>query len=297
MNEAVAACLAGAISPPVALARMLLGGMRSDAIAVAVAAARPEPPGPAWLALAGLLEGRAAGLDGLAAQIARTGSDHTAMGGLPAIAAFFDGVVAHSPEAGVALYSLGDPAILAAATAEIVDWLVAERLVHPDAAVLDLGCGFGRVAAALAPSCADVLGVDVSDGMVAEARRRYGTLPGLRFAATDGSGLPPGTFDLVLLVDSMPYVHQAGLADGMVAGVAAALRPGGSLVVLNLSYGRDAAADAADAARWAVSHDWALTMGRPFLLWDGAAFVFRSPAASPRATHGRSPPDGAGDAV
>ncbi len=276
MTEAVALCLLGEISPQVALARMLLGGMDSAAIGAAVAAARPEPPSPAWSALTALLDGRAAGLDQLAGQIRVTGSDHTALGGLPGIAAFFDHAVAHSPEAGVALYSLGDPAILAAATAEVATWLRAERLLPPDAAVLDFGCGIGRVAATLAPRCRSVLGVDVSAGMVAEARRRHAGVPGLRFDTTDGTRLPAGRFDLVLLADSMPYVLQAGLAEAVVADAAAALLPGGALAVLNLSYGREEAADRADAARWAASHGWAVSVAQPFRLWDARSFVFRA---------------------
>ena len=81
-----------------------------------------------------------------------------------------------SPEASVALYSLGDPAILAAATEEIVAWLVAERLLPADADVLDLGCGIGRVGG-VAPRCRSVLGLDVSAGMVAEATRRLLACP------------------------------------------------------------------------------------------------------------------------
>ena len=278
MTEAVALCLAGLISPPVALSRMLLGGLDAAAIAAAVAQARPDPPGPAWQALAALVNGRAAVLDRLAAEISRTGSDHTAMGGLPGIAAFFDNAVAHSPEAGVALYSLGDPAILAAATAEIVDWLDAEQLLPPGADVLDLGCGIGRVAAALAPHCASVLAADVSAGMVAEARRRHAAIPGLRFVETDGRGIPDGRFDLVVLVDSMPYIHQAGLAPAVVASIARALRPGGSLTVLNLSYGRAPADDRDEAASWAATHCWSLSVSRPFRLWDATNYVFRTSA-------------------
>jgi hypothetical protein len=103
MNEAVALCLAGAISPQVALSRMLLGGADAGGIAAAVAQARPSPPTAAWQALAGLLDGRAAELNRLAAEIRQTGSDHSAMGGVAGIAAFFDRAVATSPEAGVAL--------------------------------------------------------------------------------------------------------------------------------------------------------------------------------------------------
>ncbi len=276
MTDAVALALRGLISPQVALSRLLLGGADSAGIAELVAAARPVPATPAWQALAALLDGRAAELDRLADEIRTTGSDHTAMGGVAGIAAFFDRAVAHSPEAGVALYSLGDPAILEAATAEIVGWLRAERLLPPGAAVLDLGCGIGRVAAALAPHCRSVLGLDVSLGMVAEARRRYGSRPGLRFAVADGSAVPSGPYDLALLVDSMPYILQAGLADAAMQALAGELRPGGAVAVLNLSYGRDEAADRADAGHWAATHGWRLTVSCPFALWDGIAFVLRA---------------------
>ena len=276
MSNAVTDCLQGAISPQVALARLLLGGADAGAIQAAVQAARPEPPSPAWSALAALLDGRADGLDRLAAEIRQTSANHTALGEVATVAAFFDRAVHHSPEAGVALYSLGDPAILQAATAEIVSWLGAQDLVRPDTDVLDFGCGFGRVAAALAPRCRSVLALDVSAGMVAEAKRRHGGTPGLHFAQTDGRSVPPGPFGLVLLVDSMPYVVPAGLAETVVAGAAAALRPGGALVVLNLAYGRDPATDCAEAGRWAAKHGWSLTVQRPFSLWDATAFVWRT---------------------
>lgn len=280
-EDSVAECLAGLISPEVALARLLLGGAGADAIARLLADRRPDPPGPRWTALDKLVAARRATLDALAAELAATGSDHTAIGRSPAsAAAFFDRAVAHSPEAGVALFSLGDPAILAAATAEVVDWLAAGGLLRPDGDVLDLGCGFGRVAAVLAPRCGSVLGLDVSAGMVAEARRRHAAVANARFETTPGAdlaALPAAAFDLVLAVDSFPYIVQSGLAPIHVEGAARALRPGGALVVLNLSYGRGPEADRADAAAWAAAHGLALEQAgtRPFALWDGSAWVLR----------------------
>lgn len=284
-EDAIGLCLAGHISAEVALARLLLGGKTAAGIGAELDARRPEPPGPRWGALRRLLGGNAAALDRLAAEIARTGADHSALGrdpaeGIARIAAFFDRAVAHSPEAGVALYSLGDPAILAAATAEVVQWLERAGLLRPGADVLDLGCGFGRVAAALAPRCRSVLGLDVSAGMVAEARRRHADLANARFETTPGrdlSALPAGSFDLVLAVDSFPYLVQAGVAEAHVAGAARALRPGGALAVLNLSYRGDPDRDRADAARWAEANGLALEVAgaTPFALWDGTAFAFR----------------------
>ena len=284
-EDAVGLCLAGHISAEVALARLLLGGKTAAGIRAELDARRPDPPGPRWEAMHRLLDGQAAALDRLAAEIARTGADHSALGrdaaeGIARIAAFFDRAVSHSPEAGVALYSLGDPAILAAATAEVVRWLERAGLLRPGADVLDLGCGFGRVAAALAPRCRSVLGLDVSAGMVAEARRRHTDLSNVRFETTPGrdlSALPAGSFDLVLAVDSFPYLVQAGVAEAHVAGAARALRPGGALAVLNLSYRGDPGRDRADAARWAEANGLALEVAgdAPFALWDGTAFAFR----------------------
>lgn len=283
MNGPIGDCLAGRISPEVAVARLLLGGAGSHAIMRELDKWRPDPPCIRWSAMSELVAVRRAALDALAAEIAEVGSDHTAIGADTArTAAFFDRAAAHSPEAGVALFSLGDPAILAQATGEVVGWLQEAGLLQRDADVLDLGCGFGRVAAALAPYCRSVLGLDVSAGMVAEARRRHAGLANARFETTPGrdlAALPPAAFDLVLAVDSFPYIVQAGLAPGHVAGAARALRPGGTLAVLNLSYRCDPVGDRADAAAWAKAGGLALEIAgaRPFALWDGTAYVLRKP--------------------
>ncbi len=282
-SDSIGACLAGRISPQVALSRLLLGGATPDAIEADL---RRRPPGPARDALAGLVTANRAALERLAAQVAGGGNDHAALwdpsAGPGSIAAFFDRAVAHSPEASVALYSLGDPAILAAATREIVDWLHRERLLGDD--VLDIGCGIGRMAEALAGRCRSVLGLDVSAGMVAEARRRHGGHAHLRFEVTDGTGLdalPPGAFDLALAVDSFPYIVQIGdgLAQAHIDGAARVLRPGGALAILNLSYRADPVRDEADLARWsaAAGLHGSCAGTTPFSLWDGTAYVLRRP--------------------
>ena len=281
--SAIGDCLAGRISPQVAIGRMVLACVPAAEIAAMLDAAPSADP--RWAAMRALVDGRRDALDALATQVRQTVANHSAAGdtaaaGLQKIAAFFDNAVAFSPEASVALYSLGDPAILAAATQEIVDWLP----VPPDADVLDLGCGIGRMTAALAPRCRSILGVDVSPGMVAEARRRH---PGLRFAVTDGTGLDaaPASLDLILAIDSFPYIIQTGAETVArhVGGAARALRPGGRLVILNLSYRGDPAADRADAEVWATMYGFRLDEAgtTPFHLWDGTAWVFTA-APSPR---------------
>lgn len=286
MSSPIADCASGLISPEVAVARMLLAGMDRAAIAAALdAASDGAAPHATADTMRRLLDGRGDAVDALAREVAQTAANHDASGSTPAegvarIAAFFDRAVRHSPEASVALYSLGDPTILAAATAEIVGWLETGGLLRPGMDVLDLGCGIGRVAAVLAPRCRSVLGLDVSPGMVAEAARRLHGVPNVTIRHTGGQDLDmlaPASLDLVLAIDSFPYIVQTGAGTALrhVEGAARALRPGGALCILNLSYRDDDAADRADAAHWAQATGMRVARngGQPFRVWDGTAFV------------------------
>lgn len=281
MNETLRACVEGRISAQIAVAHFLFAGASAAQIEAAVDEA---PPHPRLEKVRALLLGRERQIDALAAQTALTMADHNAFGATPAegiarIAGFFDRAVAASPEASVALYSLGDPAILAAATAEILEWLETQDLLRPEADVLDLGCGFGRVAGALAPRCRSVMGLDVSAGMIAEARARFGGVENLRFEQTGGEDLgrlDNAMFDLVLAIDSFPYLVQAGasVVRRHLQDAHRILRQQGALVILNLSYEGDDW-DAAHAVEWAASHGFRLALAdpAPFRLWDGSAYV------------------------
>jgi ubiquinone/menaquinone biosynthesis C-methylase UbiE len=275
-NDPVAACLAGHLSPELAIAALLLTGHDPAAIRARVDAARAATPG--WTALAGLV--RDGTLERLQHMIDAAAVDHAEAATPETIAAMFDRAVAVSPEASVALYSLGDADRLHAATLEIVDWLGAAGLLGHDKDVLDLGCGIGRVAAALANEVRTVLGIDVSHAMMEQARRRCASLPNVSFAHTAGRDLavlPNDACDLILAVDSFPYLVQAGVAEQHVADAARILRDGGSLVVLNLSYRANADADRADAERWARRFGLLLDPPGPppFRSWDARAFRFR----------------------
>ena len=70
--------------------------------------------------------------------------------------------------------------------------------------VLEIGCGSGDLLAALAPSHG--VGIDVSPGMITEARRRHAEL---EFVVASGEEIALGrTFDLIVLSDLMPYVRD-----------------------------------------------------------------------------------------
>jgi SAM-dependent methyltransferase len=270
--DPIALCLAGLISPPVMLARLVLAGGTGATIRQRLAA-HPEAA-----ALLGFLTSREAAIDRMHAMLAQV--DHASGADLARIAAQFDSAVAAAPEASVAVYSLGDPALLDQATAEVVAWLTVQRLFADGMDVLDLGCGFGRIAAEIAPRAGAVLGLDVSPGMIEAACRRHGGLPNLAFAVAEGrdlGALPAASRDLILAVDCFPYLFQAGVAEAHLRDAARVLRPGGTLAVLNLTYAADPAADHARALAWAADAGLRIEQDGvcPFTLWDAAAFVFR----------------------
>ena len=123
-----------------------------------------------------------------------------------AIATAFDKAAELSPAASVALYSLGDPALLQSATHELVALLRDRELISRRTRVLEIGCGIGRFAQALASEVTSFIGIDVSCNMIRLAEERCVGLPNVTLSVTSGNDLRDylgASFDLVLAVDSL----------------------------------------------------------------------------------------------
>jgi cyclopropane fatty-acyl-phospholipid synthase-like methyltransferase len=191
----------------------------------------------------------------------------------------FDWSVQQSEEASVALYSLGNPRLLELATSEIVSQLRAWGAVTKDTALLDIGCGIGRLLVALAPEVRSATGIDVSAEMVKAARRRCAPYSNVTVMKGDGRGLgelADASFDVAVGVDSFPYLRQSGyaLVERFFAESARVLKRGGQLVILNYSYSEDEDADEKEVCTLAAENglEVILAGARPFELWDGVAF-------------------------
>jgi SAM-dependent methyltransferase len=99
---------------------------------------------------------------------------------------------------------------------------------------LDFGCGIGRVTAPLAARFTSALGLDVSESMVAEARRLHTGRPNCTFEVHRGDDLhqyPDGSFDLVLSVLVLQHLPSRSAMVGYLAEFVRVLRPGGALIV------------------------------------------------------------------
>jgi SAM-dependent methyltransferase len=179
---------------------------------------------------------------------------------------------------------LGSAELLAQATDEVVGLLERWQLIDLRRDVLDLGCGIGRFLVALAPKVRSVLGLDISPGMVSEARRRTANLANVRVAVAKGddlAGVADTSVDFILAADVMPYLVQAGggLAGAHIREFGRALRPGGSVLILNWSYRGNTATDRADAVEACAAAGLDLTVAgeRLLSLWDASAFLLKRP--------------------
>jgi ubiquinone/menaquinone biosynthesis C-methylase UbiE len=99
-------------------------------------------------------------------------------------------------------------------------------------AILDIGCGTGRLLRKLArrfPS-ANLIGVDPAERMIAEARRRT---PGATFYVGQAEDLPLPEASVDLVMSTTSFHHWRDQALG-VRQVGCALRPGGGFVLADV---------------------------------------------------------------
>jgi trans-aconitate methyltransferase len=97
---------------------------------------------------------------------------------------------------------------------------------QPGERVLDLGCGTGHLTAQIAERGAEVIGLDASLSMVAQARQNY---PKLKFALADARTFELGSgFDAVFSNAALHWIPESA---AVIASVARALKPGGRFVL------------------------------------------------------------------
>lgn len=130
-------------------------------------------------------------------------------------------------------------------------------LLGPGDAVLELGCGTGTTALALAPKVASYVATDLSSEMIAIAGEKVAAapVPGLRFAVATSASVParPGGYDAVLAFN---LLHLVADLEETLRLVRAQVRPGGLFVSKTACVG-----EMNPLIRWAI----------PVMRWFGRA--------------------------
>jgi ubiquinone/menaquinone biosynthesis C-methylase UbiE len=111
------------------------------------------------------------------------------------------------------------------------------QLLRPGLTVLDVGCGTGAITRGIAEAVAPngrAVGIDVHAGLIEEACRLHGDVPGLSFEVVDVYNLSfHALFDIVTAARVLQW-----LADPLAAlrQIVAAAKPGGRVVILEYNH-------------------------------------------------------------
>ncbi|MBO0880110.1 MAG: methyltransferase domain-containing protein [Mycobacterium sp.] len=110
--------------------------------------------------------------------------------------------------------------------------------VRPGCRILEVGCGLGDDAAALAERVVpdgSVVAIDGSEAMVNAARERHGDVAGLSFDVADAAHLPFGdaNFDACRIDRVLQHIDDPARA---LAEMVRVLRPGGVLVAFDSDW-------------------------------------------------------------
>src|SRR5579859_7180736 len=119
--------------------------------------------------------------------------------------------------------------------------VLAAASVHPGSQVLDIGCGPGLLSLPLAELGARVLAIDPSQVMVSrlEDSAEHRALIGFECLATpiERLSLPAESVDLIVSSYALHYVRDVDKGR-LVAAAYHWLRPGGTLIVADMMFGR-----------------------------------------------------------
>lgn len=119
--------------------------------------------------------------------------------------------------------------------------LLRERIgVRPDAEVLDVACGPGRLTLDLAPHVRHVTGLDLTPGMLEQARAALAEagIANAEFVAGDAAAMPfaNASFDIVI---SSAAFHHFETPGRVLAEMVRVCRPGGRVVVSDVMPAHD----------------------------------------------------------
>ena len=105
--------------------------------------------------------------------------------------------------------------------------------IPPEAVVVDIGCGIGRLTRPLAQRAPRVYALDVSNEMLAEARRRNEDLDNVDWLHGDGVSLQPvtdGSADMCISHVVFRHIPDVAITLGYIREMGRVLRPGGVAV-------------------------------------------------------------------
>ena len=140
-----------------------------------------------------------------------------------------------------------------------VEWMLSDigQFLSPAAAILDIGCGIGRMLKPLAQRFRKVYGVDISPEMIRRAKERMKGLKNVEVWANNGRDLKPlqaEQIDLALSLIVFQHIPNPEIIRGYIYDAHRVLKPSG-LFKFQV-WGRDDTAEAAKTEKESERDTW-----------------------------------------
>lgn len=152
-----------------------------------------------------------------------------------------DGAGGEPVPAATGLVTPASPARAATGLAKVTAAVIAAAGALPGHQVIDLGCGSGQLSIALAERGARVLAIDGNQAVLSrlETAARQRGLAGIEVLAkpVDSLTLPIGSADLIVTSYALHRLRDAD-KERLLAAAFQWLRPGGTLIVADMMFGR-----------------------------------------------------------
>jgi ubiquinone/menaquinone biosynthesis C-methylase UbiE len=163
---------------------------------------------------------------------------------------------------------------------------VLETVPFANKTVLEIGCGLGHYAQAIAPQTASYIALDVSESMLAEARKRGAGIANLNFLHADAQAipLPDHSVDLVFGTWAIGAISPPEAKERAMGEIHRVVTPGGEIWAVETHWqsefmdlrGPEEQANDFQTFRWYESHGFSLVDEVE------SAFVFPSLAEAER---------------
>ena len=157
-------------------------------------------------------------------------------------ASVWDSLAASMNDAAMAATGATNETGLRDSSAQTVQNLLELAGINSNQEVLEIGCGVGRIAKAIAPRCRSWAGADISANMLAHASERLKNLQNAHFIHLKTVGLSDvgeNSFDVVYAVNMLAHLDEVDRWH-YVQEAFRVLRPGGRIFIDNMDMESDA---------------------------------------------------------
>jgi len=126
-------------------------------------------------------------------------------------------------------YAESDDLFWASGETDLTQLILCDMEVPPEAAVLEIGCGVGRLVRPLATRVSHATGVDIAPGMISRGRELLADLPNVHLHVTDGSleCIETHSLDLIFSFVVFQHIPSKQAIIRYIREAARTLKPGG----------------------------------------------------------------------